>query len=171
MILMYILNDIVLHRFDSSKILGYWELNLEDIYERSAAILIMTLVANHLTIDFTRFAYDSRTPAVKEFAHNDPSVKRIGAKADPVDIVVSISTEKTKLFNEKQKILVNNLEMMREAAANFESASKLFEELDADGSGELDVDEFSVLLDRMGMPCTPDDVQMIMDQYDADMSK
>ena len=47
----------------------------------------------------------------------------------------------------------------------------LFADIDADGSGQLDADEFAVLLGNMGMSVSEDIVSEIMEQYDADLSK
>lgn len=154
---------------------------------------MIELVISHTTFAFSRFDYDphriprnttapqppsdskdhklpSKSQKVLQHNNMDPKSRKPNPAAKPVDVHVDVSTSKSAFFNDRQKRIENSMHRILKAASNIRQAVALFNEIDADGSGQLDALEFSKLLENMGMAVTDDRVNEIIEQYDADMS-
>lgn len=66
---------------------------------------------------------------------------------------------------------IANLKVVRAAASNTKKAIELFQAIDTDGSGQLDVPEFSQLLRGIGLTLGEEQIHEIFDKYDVDDSK
>lgn len=63
-----------------------------------------------------------------------------------------------KRLMKEQLDQIESLKIVQAAARDEESAMALFREIDADGSGELDENEFGNLLTCMGLSMSPEEV-------------
>jgi hypothetical protein len=54
-----------------------------------------------------------------------------------IRLVQIMSVERSLYFNEKQRKIVEGLQRLKDTAMDIDLAVKLFEEVDADGSGEM----------------------------------
>jgi hypothetical protein len=86
-----------------------------------------------------------------------------------VDLVQVASDERVAFFDERQREVLGSLEKLRMAASNIQLAVRLFQEVDADGSGELDRDELGRLMAKMGFKMSERRLAELMSQYDVDM--
>ncbi|KAJ1440295.1 hypothetical protein B484DRAFT_391337, partial [Ochromonadaceae sp. CCMP2298] len=71
-------------------------------------------------------------------------------------------------LTKQQREQIESLRIVRAAGEDVEAAVALFHDIDADGSGELDVEEFGCLLQSMGIGMTPVQVLEVMSEYDVD---
>lgn len=86
-----------------------------------------------------------------------------------VDLVQISSDERLQYFDARQKEVLASLEKMRMAASNIQFAVRLFQEVDTDGSGELDKEELGKLMAKMGFKMSEKRLSELMAVYDVDM--
>lgn len=107
-------------------------------------MLLLDQVASHHTYVFSKSEYQPPAPSQGGKAKARP-------KAIKLELVQSISKEKEQYFDEKQKKVASNLRQIIEAASNIALAVRLFNEIDVDGSGEVDEGEFALLMQSVGI--------------------
>ena len=100
----------------------------------------------------------------------NPMEPKPNPAAKHVDVYIDVSTDKASYFNDQQMKIVTSLQRVKDAAGNIRKAVHLFAEMDEDGSGQLEANEFSTLLANMGMSVSEEIVRDIIEQYDADLS-
>ena len=61
-----------------------------------------------------------------------------------------------------------SLHTLIDAASDVKVAVQFFNSIDMDGSGELDGDEFKLLMDKMGIELDEDRLEEVFDTYDTD---
>ena len=63
---------------------------------------------------------------------------------------------------------VRKLKDLQRSASDIKEAVTLFQEADTDGTGELEIDEFRVLLDRVGIDVDEQRLKETLELYDSD---
>lgn len=86
-----------------------------------------------------------------------------------IDLVQITSDERVLYFDDRQREVLSSLEKLRLAASNIQMAVRLFQEVDTDGSGELDKEELGKLMAKMGFKMSDKRLTELMSQYDVDM--
>lgn len=90
------------------------------------------------------------------------------AAKKPLTLSHAVDRSRALTFDHKQKRLRNNLLRIQDAAEDVVKAVSLFQQVDEDGSGELETEEFSVLLKSLGFDFDDDRVSDVMAEYDTD---
>lgn len=140
--------------FDTTAIVRTYDLDLANPFERSIGIVISYLVPSHQTYVLAHGEYYD--PEKKEWL--DLQLKEL----------VDKESYKLKPIDPEQLKLIEGLINVREATRDIQKAVALFEEVDVDGSGQLDEEEFGALLKMMGMDSHRERVVEIMSEYDVD---
>ena len=68
-----------------------------------------------------------------------------------VDLVQIVAATNEDLMDSYERETVRKLRSLKLAASDMYQATKLFQEVDVDGGGELDAEEFAELLKRVGI--------------------
>ena len=170
------------YRFSSANVIGHYELDLANPFERAVAILQLDIVASHSTYKYTQFDYDptfvsnhegsysSTTKPPSPMSSSSPPPLH-SSKIVKIDLHAEVTTLKMQYFTDRQKQLADNLRSMVVAASDIQQAVKLFNEVDTDNSGTIEALEFAKLLEALGLDSSPDSVAETMNEYDVDMSK
>jgi hypothetical protein len=122
--------------FDTTTLVRKFELNLSEQFERAIAIILLYLIPSHQTYIAPQSEYFD--PDSKQWI--DLKLKEL---VDPHYL------EKRPLEPE-QAALIASLKIVKEATKDIEMAKELFKEIDEDGSGQLDEDEFGNLMQKIG---------------------
>lgn len=147
--------------FDFANPLREYDLNMEDGFERAVALVLLYVVAGHQSYIFDSVSHDPTTEAQRKAG-------RSGGKVKPIELVPFMSDCRKHSFNALQRTVYNNLLKLQEAASDIKMAIELFNEIDEDGSGELDKSEMKVLLERMGFDHDEKRINEIYFVYDVD---
>jgi hypothetical protein len=83
-------------------------------------------------------------------------------------LVQSANNDRVKHFDEGQLRVLENLKKLQAAASDFTLAISLFNEIDEDGSGELDKDELASLMKSIGVEMSDKRIDEVMYTYDVD---
>lgn len=129
--------------FNYDKPLHKYQLDLSKPYERAIALQICQLVATHHSYVFKYFNYEPNPPALKD---RDWDTLDCSKKGRPVDIIQMKTGVDEATMDKHERDTVQKLRALKDAATDMFRASSLFQEVDVDGGGELDQDEFSILL-------------------------
>jgi len=129
--------------FDYQKPLQKYQLDLANPYERAVAFQLCQLIATHHSYVFKYFNYDPNPPSQKDKNWNELDCSKKGRLVDITQIKVAADEDTMDIF---EKDTVQKLRALKAAASDMFTAARLFQEVDVDGGGELDQDEFSVLL-------------------------
>ena len=140
--------------FDTTSIVRTYDLDLANPFERSVGIVISYLLPSHQTYVLAHGEYFD--PEKREWV--DLQLKEL----------VDKESYKLKPIDPEQLKLIEGLINVREATRDIQKAVALFEEVDVDGSGQLDEEEFGALLKMMGMDSQREKVVEIMSEYDVD---
>ncbi len=122
--------------FDTTSLVRKFELELSEPFERAISILLLYLIPSHQTYIAPSSEYFDTTNKqwidlkLKENIDKDYFSKR------PLDL--------------EQQQLINRLKRVLAATRDIAKAKELFEEMDEDGSGELDEHEFGKLMESIG---------------------
>ena len=138
--------------FDFGDMLKSYALHMENPFHRAVAFYLLHFVASHRTYIFTQFEHEE--------------VPRGGRTEIP--IVQARSNEPESYMDDAQKAVISNLRRVQVAAENVEEAKALFQEIDEDGSGELDKEELTGLLQSLGLNLDEDRIDDIIRTYDLD---
>ena len=80
----------------------------------------------------------------------------------PVDLIQIKAAANEDLMDEHEKATVKKLTDLKRAASDIYTATGLFQQVDVDGGGELDINEFAVLLEKVGVECDPARLQVYL---------
>eukprot|EP01032_Pedospumella_encystans_P009853 gene9853-11567_t len=139
--------------FDSAALVRKFELDMSNPYERAVALLVLYLVASH------------QTYVIGVSEYYDPETKATINLGLVEKVVVDYEN---KRLQKEQHEQIESLKIVQAAASDTESAMALFREIDADGSGQLDEEEFGNLVTCMGLSMSPEQVRECMSEYDVD---
>lgn len=144
--------------FDQKYPCRKYELDLSDPFERSIGFQVLRVAANHQTYILQDVTYQE-PPASKNSRPPPPQ---------PLSLTQIVTNDKINHFPEKQKLLYENLKLLRDASSDIGTARALFEQADADGSGEIDKNELMGLLPQLGIHISESQVDDVMARYDID---
>lgn len=162
--------------FDTGSLVRKFELDLTQPFERAIAIILLYLIPSHQTYI---------APFSEYF---DPDNKQW------IDLKLIETIDKnyfnTRPLDPEQQQLIATLKRVLEATRDISKAKELFEEMDEDGSGELDENEFAKLMESIGkdfctigisflfsfylctgMDASESKVQEVLAEYDVDGGK
>jgi len=105
--------------------------------------------------------------AKKGGGNNVASVKKSNT-CRPIDLVQALDKERAFYLEDKEKDIISNLEHMMRAAADIQSAIRLFQEADSDDSGSLDHEEIRVLMERLGLIMSLKRLTNLIAKFDID---
>lgn len=138
--------------FDFANIIRPYTLRLDVPFERAAALFLLNLVACHHTFIFTQFDCDPLCTG----------------KYESIDLVPFLHADKQAHFDESQQEVLETLQGLLAACADRNMAQEFFNEVDEDGSGELERDEFRTLLESIGIDIDDERLDEIFEYYDTD---
>jgi hypothetical protein len=143
--------------FDTSSLIRSFHLHLDNPFDRAIAIILTYLIPSH------------QTYIVAHSEYFDPEKK---AWQD-LCLKETVDTEyyKKRPLSAEQLKVIEGLHRVQDATADIKKAIALFKEVDEDGSGELDEDEFAHLMEAVGMDASNGRVQEVMSEYDVDGGK
>jgi hypothetical protein len=144
--------------FDQKYPCRKYELDLSNPFDRSIAFQVLRIAANHQTFILKDVSY-------QEFAASRTSRPPPAVSLQLEQIVTS---EKIKHFPERQRVLYDNLTLLKEASSDIQKAKILFKQCDTDGSGEIDKDELLCLLPELGIYISETQIDDVMARYDVD---
>ena len=122
--------------FDSGAVLRMFELDLSSPFERAIAVFLTYLVPNHQTYIVANGEYfDPETKAWMNLQMKE---------------MVDADYMPRLEDNPGQLKLIEGLRRILDAATEVDKAVELFQEVDVDGSGQLDEGEFGELLQAIG---------------------
>lgn len=130
-----------------------YNLDLSKPFERAAAVFILNLVACHHTLILTNV----------EFAEGSGS-----GKMDKLELVPFLCADKEEYFDTMAKEVKQTLDGLLEACSDTETAKEFFDEVDEDGSGELEPEEFRTLLQSIGIEVDDERLAEVFEKYDTD---
>lgn len=136
----------LLQVFDFDNLLKTYELDCSQPFERAQFYMLMYTVACHHTFILESVAHDGRA----------------------LDLVPFLNPDRHQFFNDKQLQMERSLLGLIDAASDVKVAVQFFNSIDIDGSGELDRDEFKMLMDKMGIELDEDRLEEVFDTYDTD---
>eukprot|EP00605_Chrysophyceae_sp_TOSAG23-4_P001328 GSChrysophyteH1.ASY1.ANO1.1445.1 assembled CDS len=137
--------------FDFDNLLRVYHLDMTSAFHRAQAFMILYIVACHHTFTIPKW---------------EEEIKGQGKRT--VDLVPFLNPDKQEYFTDKQKEVEESLETTIRAASDVDLAVKFFNDIDVDGSGELDRDEFRQLMDRIGIDLDDERLEDVFDTYDTD---
>lgn len=143
----------VLFRFDTGFLTRPYELDLSQPFHRAIAIILTYLVPSHQTYIVARSEY---------LDTENPSTGFVNLALQETVIQVTSHLEPEQLKE------IEGLERIRDATRDVRKAIALFQEVDQDGSGELDEEEFGLLMKTLGMNFEEGKVREVMSEYDVD---
>jgi hypothetical protein len=137
--------------FDFTNPCRTYNLNLEDGFERAVAMVLLMVVACH-----------------HSFIFKDFELAKPGGKFHPIELQQALSKARMEFFTHREKDVVKSLSRLVESAADIKGAVHLFQEVDEDGSGEVDREELAVLINSMGIGMSEGRIDEIFNLYDVD---
>lgn len=139
--------------FSFDDLIRSYNLDLSKPFERAAAVFILNLVACHHTLVLTNV----------EFAEASS-----GGKMDKLELVPFLCADKEEYFDNMAKEVKQTLDGLLEACSDTETAKEFFDEVDEDGSGELEPEEFRTLLQSIGIDVDDERLAEVFEKYDTD---
>ena len=136
----------LLQVFDFDNLLKTYELDCSQPFERAQAYMLMYTIACHHTFIFENVTHDGRS----------------------LELVPFLNPDRQEYFNDKQLQMERSLLGLIDAASDVKVAVQFFNSIDIDGSGELDREEFKMLMDKMGIELDEDRLEEVFDTYDTD---
>jgi len=137
--------------FDFTSPCRSYDLNLANGFERAVAKVILMIIACHHSFIFELFDYT-----------------KPGGKPVPMLLKQAVSTERVQFFSKREKDIVTALNKIVDSAGDIKGAVRLFQEVDEDGSGEVDREELGELINSMGINITENRIDEIFALYDVD---
>ncbi|CAM9213873.1 unnamed protein product, partial [Ectocarpus fasciculatus] len=144
--------------FDQKYPCRQYELDLSDPFERSISFQVLRIAANHQTL------------ILKDVTYQEPPASKTSRPPPPekLELEQIVTNEKINHFPEKQRILYENLKLLKGASSDIKEAKLLFQQADADQSGEIDKPELMGLLPELGIFISENQVDDVMSRYDVD---
>ena len=133
-------------KFNFDNLLKCYVLNMEDAFDRARAFMLTYVVACHHTYLLKEVRHDSRV----------------------LELVAFLNPDRAQFFTPSFKATAQSLLAVIEAASDVRVAVSLFKSIDMDGSGELDREEFRLLMSKIGIELDNDRLEDIFDTYDTD---
>jgi hypothetical protein len=156
--------------YDFLHLLQDYDLNMEDVFERAVFMILLHMIAAHHTYHFSDITHSipirGRSANKKNSSNaknQDPNVR-----VRSLVLVQSANNDRVKHFDEGQLRVLENLKKLQAAASDFTLAISLFNEIDEDGSGELDKDELASLMKSIGVEMSDKRIDEVMYTYDVD---
>ena len=115
-------------------------------YHRAQAFMLLYLVACHHTYHIVNWTVNGKL----------------------YELVPFLNPDKQEFFTYKQKKVEESLELTIQAASDVDLAIRFFNDIDEDGSGELDREEFRALMNRIGIELDDERLEDVFDTYDSD---
>jgi Ran GTPase-activating protein (RanGAP) involved in mRNA processing and transport len=140
------------NHFDSSMLIRSYNLQLDSPFDRAIAILLTHLIPSH------------QTYLIANSEYYDPE-KRQTVNLELKEAVDKEYYKRRPLGPEQLKV-IDGLKRILAATEDVGKAIDLFKMVDEDGSGELDEEEFSKLIDTVGMDSSKSGE--ILAEYDVD---
>jgi hypothetical protein len=140
--------------FDFDKPCKTYKLDMEDGFERAVCMILLLVIACHHSYVFE---------SIEVFPDKESSkgMKEIKLKQ-------ALSRERMKYFQAKETTIVNALTKIKDSAADINAAIRLFQEVDEDGSGEIDREEFAEMVRQMGIGMSEERIDEVYATYDVD---
>lgn len=140
--------------FDTSALIRKFDLDLSDPFNRAVAIILTYVIPSHQTYIVANSEYFD--PGRNEWIS--------------LELKDTIDKEyyKHKILDEEQTRVIDGLKRVLDTTKDINKAVSLFREMDEDGSGELDEEEFGKLMEAIGMDVDENKVHDIMAEYDVD---
>ena len=158
--------------FDRMDLTGQRTLDLSKPFERAIAFKILQIVATQSSYKFALLRYEPPSVKSRVVAAIDTAAgsdRPITARGKDIKLVRNtFSHTKIQFMSESQKKVLESLKNVSRAAKDFELAAKLFMEFDSDGSGSLDKNELSQLLNELGVDVDEKVLGAAMAQFDID---
>lgn len=126
-------------------------------FDRAVALLLCHIVAQHQTLIFQYI------DIIEQNSKGQPTGKIL-----PIDLVSALAKGKERFFDDYQKLVHETLKMVQLAVSDPSTSIKLFQEIDKDGSGELDKEELADLVNKLGITLSPRRIDEIFYMYDVD---
>ena len=140
--------------FDFDKPCRKYDLDMEDGFERAIAMILLLTIACHHSYIFSTF--------------NHYPDKGNAKKVDEVKLKQAVSKDRMNYFQPKEAAIVEALSKIKDSAADISTAIHLFQEVDEDGSGEIDREEFAEMVRQMGIGMTEARIDEVYNTYDVD---
>lgn len=137
--------------FMFENLLREYNLDMTDPYDRAQSFMLLYLIACHHTYVITSWQWEESKGHVKSY-----------------DLVPFLNPDKQDYFTAKQKEIEIALETTIRAASDVSLAIQFFNEIDVDGSGELDREEFKLLMVKIGIDLDEERLEDVFDTYDTD---
>jgi len=137
--------------FNFENLLRQYVLDMTSPYDRAQAFMLLYLIACHHTFIINRWEWEESKGQLRSF-----------------DLVPFLNPDKQEYFTEKQKQIELALETTIRAASDVSVAIEFFNDIDVDGSGELDRGEFKQLMDKIGIELDEERLEDVFDTYDTD---
>jgi len=137
--------------FDFENLLRIYVLDMTSAYDRAQAFMLLFLIACHHTFVISKWEWEESKGQIRSY-----------------DLVPFLNPDKQEYFTEKQKLIEIALETTIRAASDVSLAIAFFNDIDVDGSGELDRGEFKQLMDKIGIELDDERLEDVFDTYDTD---
>jgi hypothetical protein len=121
-----------------------FELNMENGFDRAVCIFLFNILAGHPSYKISKLTYDSSNRKENKGGGG-------GGAGRPIALVPFLSPRSISAFTTKQNALLSALDRVLVTASNYQQAMDWFTEIDENGSGNLDLQEFTVLMNKIGM--------------------
>ena len=134
-------------KFDFIKISKEYVLDMSDVFDRSIAIILLHLVAGHPTYVVKSIKHQKASENNNNNSNNNLNNKvndKTKAKTkgksmkkiiENIELSVICEERLKESLNEYQLNIINNLTQIKDASENIDLATKLFQQVDVDGSG------------------------------------
>ena len=128
-----------------------YALNMEHPFERAILMIVLHFIASHRTLIFHTL-----------------DVEEVKGQRKPVELIQIRDKDPQNHLDDNQKEVLKALELLKNASTDLELAKQLFEKTDEDGSGELDPEELSNLLNSIGLNLAEERIADIVRTFDLD---
>ncbi len=140
--------------FDFDKPCRVYDLDMEDGFERAVAMILLLSIACHHSYVFQTFNH-----------YPDKDSKK---RVEEIKLKQAVSKDRMRHFQPKEVAIVGALTKIKDSAADISAAIHLFQEVDEDGSGEIDREEFAEMVRQMGIGMSEERIDEVYNTYDVD---
>ena len=136
--------------FDPNHACRDYSLDLSHPFERAVAFMLLRIVATHPTYVFNKITLSNKGTSY------------------PLDLVQILGKEQEEHFTPEKLKMISGLREIKAASENEVKAQELFDQADADGSGELDSGELLDLFHGLGIMVDEERVDELVADVDID---